>query len=124
MFESVEEVDQIESEPKSEDAKQVSKISNGAPQNGTSSPDSGLPSSRNFSVTSGHSDSLSTEDSGIHDPSLKAQPQLAVSKERFASLSGEEGKVTEEGETKSIEKLGVKNIVELRLTKCCLWMQS
>uniref|UniRef100_A0A8C1R6G7 Small G protein signaling modulator 1a n=1 Tax=Cyprinus carpio TaxID=7962 RepID=A0A8C1R6G7_CYPCA len=105
VFESIEEVDQIESEPKSEDAKQVSKISNGAPQNGISSPDSGLPSSRNFSITSGQSDSLSTEDSGIHDPSLKAQPQLAVSKERFASSSGEEGKVTEEGETESIEKL-------------------
>uniref|UniRef100_A0A672P686 Small G protein signaling modulator 1 n=1 Tax=Sinocyclocheilus grahami TaxID=75366 RepID=A0A672P686_SINGR len=87
VFESIEEVDQIESEPKSEDAKQVSKISNGTPQNGTSSPDSGLPSSRNFSITSGQSDSLSTEDSGIHDPSLKAQPQLAVSKERFASSS-------------------------------------
>ncbi|KAF4112788.1 small G protein signaling modulator 1 isoform X2 [Onychostoma macrolepis] len=108
VFESIEEVDQIESEPKSEDAKQVSKISNGTPQNGTSSPDSGLPSSRNFSVTSGQSDSLSTEDSGIHDPSLKAQPQLAVSKERFSSSSGEEGKVTEEGETKSIEKLGMR----------------
>ncbi|KAL1273919.1 hypothetical protein QQF64_026733, partial [Cirrhinus molitorella] len=80
VFESVEEVDQMESEPKSEDTKQVSKISNGTPQNGTSSPDSGHPSSRNFSVTSGHSDSLSTEDSGIHDPSLKGQPQLAVSK--------------------------------------------
>ncbi|XP_052413843.1 small G protein signaling modulator 1 isoform X6 [Carassius gibelio] len=97
VFESVEEVDQIESEPKCEDAKQVSKISNGTPQNGTSSPDSGLPSSRNFSITSGHSDSLSTEDSGIHDPSLKAQPQLAVSKERFASSSGE---VTEEEKSK------------------------
>ncbi|XP_016423515.1 small G protein signaling modulator 1 isoform X1 [Sinocyclocheilus rhinocerous] len=96
VFESIEEVDQIESEPKSEDAKQVSKISSGTPQNGTSSPDSGLPSSRNFSITSGQSDSLSTEDSGIHDPSLKAQLQLAVSKERFASSSGEEGKVTEE----------------------------
>uniref|UniRef100_A0A672T6A0 Small G protein signaling modulator 1-like n=1 Tax=Sinocyclocheilus grahami TaxID=75366 RepID=A0A672T6A0_SINGR len=108
VFESVEEVDQIESEPKSEDIKHVSKISNGTPQNGTSSPDSGHPSSRNFSVTSGQSDSLSTEDSGIHDPSLKAQLQLAVSKERFASSSGEEGKVTEEGETKSVEKLGVR----------------
>ncbi|RXN30851.1 small G signaling modulator 1 isoform X1 [Labeo rohita] len=52
VFESVEEVDQIESEPKGEDTKQVSKISNGTPQNETSSPDSGLPSSRNFSVTS------------------------------------------------------------------------
>ncbi|XP_052451637.1 small G protein signaling modulator 1 isoform X1 [Carassius gibelio] len=101
VFESVEEVDQIESEPKSEDMKQVSKISNGTPQNGTSSPDSGHPSSRNFSVTSGQSDSLSTEDSGIHDPSLKVQLQLAVSKERFESSSGEEGKLTEEVGTKS-----------------------
>uniref|UniRef100_A0A8C2GCT8 Small G protein signaling modulator 1a n=1 Tax=Cyprinus carpio TaxID=7962 RepID=A0A8C2GCT8_CYPCA len=115
VFESIEEVDQIESEPKSEDAKQVSKISNGAPQNGISSPDSGLPSSRNFSITSGQSDSLSTEDSGIHDPSLKAQPQLAVSKERFASSSGEEGKVTEEGETESIEKLGVREYSRIEL---------
>uniref|UniRef100_A0A671QD50 Small G protein signaling modulator 1-like n=1 Tax=Sinocyclocheilus anshuiensis TaxID=1608454 RepID=A0A671QD50_9TELE len=112
VFESIEEVDQIESEPKSEDAKQVSKISNGTPQNGTSSPDSGLPSSRNFSITSGQSDSLSTEDSGIHDPRLKAQSQLAVSKERFASSSGVEGKVTEEGETKSIEKLENEALTE------------
>uniref|UniRef100_A0A8C1LVG3 Small G protein signaling modulator 1a n=1 Tax=Cyprinus carpio TaxID=7962 RepID=A0A8C1LVG3_CYPCA len=107
-------VDQIESEPKSED-KQVSKISNGTPQNGTSSPDSGHPSSRNFSVTSGQSDSLSTEDSGIHDPSLKAQLQLAVSKERFESSSGEEGKLTEEGETKSVEKLGVREYSKIEL---------
>uniref|UniRef100_A0A672P396 Small G protein signaling modulator 1 n=1 Tax=Sinocyclocheilus grahami TaxID=75366 RepID=A0A672P396_SINGR len=104
VFESIEEVDQIESEPKSEDAKQVSKISNGTPQNGTSSPDSGLPSSRNFSITSGQSDSLSTEDSGIHDPSLKAQPQLAVSKERFASSSAiqEEPLVTKDHKVSDI----------------------
>uniref|UniRef100_A0A8C7PT55 Small G protein signaling modulator 1a n=1 Tax=Oncorhynchus mykiss TaxID=8022 RepID=A0A8C7PT55_ONCMY len=65
VFESVEEVDQIETEPKSKEAKQVPKIPNGgALPNGTSSPDSGHPSSRNFSVTSGLSDrSLSTEDS-------------------------------------------------------------
>uniref|UniRef100_A0A671SP87 Small G protein signaling modulator 1-like n=1 Tax=Sinocyclocheilus anshuiensis TaxID=1608454 RepID=A0A671SP87_9TELE len=117
VFESVEEVDQIESEPKSEDIKHVSKISNGTPQNGTSSPDSGHPSSRNFSVTSGQSDSLSTEDSGIHDPSLKAQLQLAVSKERFASSSGEEGKVTEEVETKSVEKLGVREYSKIEVNK-------
>ncbi|XP_049907701.1 small G protein signaling modulator 1 isoform X2 [Epinephelus moara] len=68
VFESVEEVDQIETEPKSEEAKQVPKIPNGALQNGTSSPDSGHPSSRNFSVTSGLSDgSLSTEDSAAPD---------------------------------------------------------
>ncbi|XP_056602523.1 small G protein signaling modulator 1 isoform X2 [Triplophysa dalaica] len=72
VFESVEEVDQFETEPKSEGVKQVPKISNGTSQNGTSSPDSGHPSSRNFSVTSGQSDSISTEDSGLHEPNLKA----------------------------------------------------
>uniref|UniRef100_A0A7N6FE42 Small G protein signaling modulator 1a n=1 Tax=Anabas testudineus TaxID=64144 RepID=A0A7N6FE42_ANATE len=66
VFESVEEVDQIETEPKNEEAKQVPKMPNGALQNETNSPDSGHPSSRNFSVTSGLSDgSLSTEDSTL-----------------------------------------------------------
>lgn len=61
-------MDQIETEPKNEEAKQVPKIPNGGLQNGTSSPDSGHPSSRNFSVTSGLSDgSLSTEDSAAPD---------------------------------------------------------
>ncbi|TNN34964.1 Small G protein signaling modulator 1 [Liparis tanakae] len=69
VFESVEEVDQIETEPKSEEAKQGPKIPNGALQNGIDSPDSGHPSSRNFSVTSGLSDgSLSTEDSAAPEP--------------------------------------------------------
>ncbi|KAF7661979.1 hypothetical protein LDENG_00248660 [Lucifuga dentata] len=72
VFESVEEVDQIETEPKNEDIKQVPKMPNGAHQNGTSSPDSGHPSSRNFSVTSGQSDgSLSTEDSAAPDVAPK-----------------------------------------------------
>lgn len=65
-------MEQIETEPRSDGVKQVPKISNGTSQNGTSSPDSGHPSSRNFSVTSGQSDSISTEDSGIHEPNLKA----------------------------------------------------
>ncbi|KAK6306665.1 hypothetical protein J4Q44_G00235900 [Coregonus suidteri] len=83
VFESVEEVDQIETEPKSEEAKQVPKIPNGgALPNGTSSPDSGHPSSRNFSVTSGLSErSLSTEDSTAPDTTPKnttsTPPQLA-----------------------------------------------
>lgn len=101
VFESIEEVDQIESELKSDDVKHLSKISNGTPQIGTSSPDSGHPSSRNFSVTSGQSDSLSTEDSGIHEPNLKAQPQLVVSK------------LTEEGETKEVEKQCEDNKIEV-----------
>ncbi|KAM3867524.1 small G protein signaling modulator 1 [Diretmus argenteus] len=72
VFESVEEVDPIETEPKNEEAKQVPKMPNGALQNETSSPDSGHPSSRNFSVTSGLSDgSLSTEDSVAPDTTPK-----------------------------------------------------
>ncbi|XP_028270637.1 small G protein signaling modulator 1 isoform X2 [Parambassis ranga] len=75
VFESVEEVDQIETEPKSEEAKQAPKMPNGALQNGTSSPDSGHPSSRNFSITSGLSDgSFSTEDSAA-----AAAPQASQS---------------------------------------------
>ncbi|XP_051515029.1 small G protein signaling modulator 1 isoform X2 [Myxocyprinus asiaticus] len=107
VFESVEEVDQIETEPKSDDIKQVPKISNGPPQNGISSPDSGHPSSRNFSVTSGQSDSLSTEDSGIHEPTLKAQPQQpstaqsptkpthTTDKSNRDTSVGKEGKISE-----------------------------
>lgn len=68
VFESIEEVEQIEMEPKNEEAKQGSKIANGAVQNGTTSPDSGHPSSRNFSVTSVLSEgSLSTEDNAVPD---------------------------------------------------------
>ncbi|XP_054630359.1 small G protein signaling modulator 1 isoform X2 [Dunckerocampus dactyliophorus] len=73
VFESVEEVEQIETESKSEGAKQVLKMSNGALQNEMTSPDSGHPSSRNFSVTSGVSDgSLSTEDSAA--PEVAQRP--------------------------------------------------
>uniref|UniRef100_A0A8C7X6I7 Small G protein signaling modulator 1a n=1 Tax=Oryzias sinensis TaxID=183150 RepID=A0A8C7X6I7_9TELE len=51
-------------EPKPEEAKQVPRMPNGALQNENSSPDSGHPSSRNFSITSGLSEgSFSTEDS-------------------------------------------------------------
>lgn len=80
MFESIEEVDQIETEPKCEEAKQVPKMPNGALQNDTSSPDSGHPSSRNFSVASGLSDgSLSTEDS----PAPEATPRSAAATQSF-----------------------------------------
>ncbi|CAJ1068790.1 small G protein signaling modulator 1 isoform X4 [Xyrichtys novacula] len=79
VFESIEEVDQIETEPKNEEAKQVPKMPNGAVQNGTSSPDSGHPSSRNFSVTSGLSDgSLSTEDSAAPDLSQRSSAVKSV----------------------------------------------
>uniref|UniRef100_A0A8D3DVQ8 Small G protein signaling modulator 1a n=1 Tax=Scophthalmus maximus TaxID=52904 RepID=A0A8D3DVQ8_SCOMX len=79
VFESIEEVDQIEMEPKTEEAKQVPKMPNGALQNGTCSPDSGHPSSRNFSVTSGLSDgSLSTEDTVAPDTTLRSAAVLSV----------------------------------------------
>ncbi|XP_018524154.1 small G protein signaling modulator 1 isoform X2 [Lates calcarifer] len=100
VFESVEEVDQIETEPKTEEAKQVPKMPNGALQNGTSSPDSGHPSSRNFSVTSGLSDgSLSTEDSAA------AVPQVSQSPAKPAGVEGEG--LTEE--THRQEKAEVKD---------------
>uniref|UniRef100_A0A4W5M5A9 Small G protein signaling modulator 1 n=1 Tax=Hucho hucho TaxID=62062 RepID=A0A4W5M5A9_9TELE len=80
VFESVEEVDQIETEPKSKEAKQVPKIPNGgALPNGTCSPDSGHPSSRNFSVTSGLSDrSLSTEDKVAESPSAIEMAKVSI----------------------------------------------
>ncbi|XP_042193327.1 small G protein signaling modulator 1, partial [Callorhinchus milii] len=65
VFESVEEPDgeMMEKEMRPDDEKQPSIIPNGAVPNGSSSPDSGHPSSRNFSVTSGYSEhSFSTED--------------------------------------------------------------
>uniref|UniRef100_A0A3B5AQI8 Small G protein signaling modulator 1-like n=1 Tax=Stegastes partitus TaxID=144197 RepID=A0A3B5AQI8_9TELE len=92
VFESVEEVDQIETEPKSEEAKQVPKMPNGALQNGTSSPDSGHPSSRNFSVTSGLSDgSFSTEDSAAPDttPRSAGVPQASQSSVKPAGGASE-----------------------------------
>uniref|UniRef100_A0A8D0AXF6 Small G protein signaling modulator 1 n=1 Tax=Sander lucioperca TaxID=283035 RepID=A0A8D0AXF6_SANLU len=91
VFESVEEVDQIETEPKSEEAKPVPKIPNGALQNGTSSPDSGHPSSRNFSVTSGLSDGSLTEDSTAPDtiPRSAAVPQAPQSPVKPAGVESE-----------------------------------
>lgn len=73
-------MDQIETEPKCEEAKQVPKMPNGAVQNDTISPDSGHPSSRNFSVASGLSDgSLSTEDSAAPE----ATPKSAAATQSF-----------------------------------------
>lgn len=72
VFGSVDEVDPIESEPKLKDEKPQPKIPNGALPNCTSSPDSGHPSSRNFSVTSGLSDcSPSTEDASTQENGSK-----------------------------------------------------
>ncbi|MCI4388051.1 hypothetical protein PGIGA_G00081110 [Pangasianodon gigas] len=72
VFGSVDEVDPIESEPKPKDEKPQPKIPNGTLPNCTSSPDSGHPSSRNFSVTSGLSDcSPSTEDASTQENGTK-----------------------------------------------------
>ncbi|XP_077099896.1 small G protein signaling modulator 1 [Siphateles boraxobius] len=69
VFGSVDEVDPIESEPKPKDEKPQPKIPNGTLPNCTSSPDSGHPSSRNFSVTSALSDgSPSTEETSTQEP--------------------------------------------------------
>uniref|UniRef100_A0A3Q1AY51 Small G protein signaling modulator 1a n=1 Tax=Amphiprion ocellaris TaxID=80972 RepID=A0A3Q1AY51_AMPOC len=107
VFESVEEVDQIETEPKSEEAKQVPKMPNGALQNGTSSPDSGHPSSRNFSVTSGLSDgSFSTEDSAATDttPRPAAVPQVSQSSVKPAGGATEQMDNQEKDEVKDKEE--------------------
>lgn len=92
MFESVEEVDQIEMEPKNGETKQVPKLPNGALQNGTSSPDSGHPSSRNFSITSGLSDgSFSTEDSAAQDTTPRPAAVPQVSQSSVKPAGGESG---------------------------------
>uniref|UniRef100_A0A3P8RDJ7 Small G protein signaling modulator 1a n=1 Tax=Astatotilapia calliptera TaxID=8154 RepID=A0A3P8RDJ7_ASTCA len=113
VFESVEEVDQIEMEPKNGETKQVPKLPNGALQNGTSSPDSGHPSSRNFSITSGLSDgSFSTEDSAAQDttPRPAAVPQASQSSVKPAGGESEgqslekDGQVQGEVKDKRVEK--------------------
>ncbi|XP_017307063.1 small G protein signaling modulator 1 isoform X1 [Ictalurus punctatus] len=70
VFESVDEVEQFDAEPKGDEVKLLPKDSNGS--------DSGHPSSRNFSVTSGLSDSLSTDDSGAQDMNNKTSTQCIV----------------------------------------------
>ncbi|KAG7480872.1 hypothetical protein MATL_G00060960 [Megalops atlanticus] len=128
VFESVEEVDQIEMEPKSDEAKQAPKIPNGAVPNGTTSPDSGHPSSRNFSITSGLSDrSLSTEDSAAPEATAKTiasqqppaqpgpvkteqpadvppSPSLSRSAEPPSLPNGKEVQITAEKDTESSER--------------------
>lgn len=66
----MDEVEQIDAEPKGDEVKLLPKVSN--------SSDSGHPSSRNFSVTSGLSDSLSTEDRGAQEMSTKTSTQDSV----------------------------------------------
>ncbi|XP_068019358.1 small G protein signaling modulator 1 [Melanerpes formicivorus] len=75
VFESVDEVEQAEGDTQLEDGKQ-SKLPNGTVPNGTCSPDSGHPSSQNFSITSGFSErSFSNEDSAMETNKSSASSQ-------------------------------------------------
>ncbi|RMC05843.1 hypothetical protein DUI87_17386 [Hirundo rustica rustica] len=75
VFESVDEVEQAEVDSQLEDGKQ-SKIPNGTVPNGTCSPDSGHPSSQNFSITSGFSErSFSNEDSALETTKSSSSSQ-------------------------------------------------
>ncbi|MGH0168308.1 UNVERIFIED_CONTAM: hypothetical protein FKN15_054046 [Acipenser sinensis] len=114
VFESAEEVEQMETEVRAEESVKAAKRPNGAVPNGTCSPDSGHPSSRNFSITSGFSDrSFSTEDSGAGTESAaktsgqqppqaptKPQQQEGASPSKKTPVQGTEdadrGQVTEE----------------------------
>uniref|UniRef100_A0A087Y1N1 Small G protein signaling modulator 1 n=1 Tax=Poecilia formosa TaxID=48698 RepID=A0A087Y1N1_POEFO len=105
VFESVEEQDQTESESKTEEAKQLPKMPNGAVQNESSSPDSGHPSSRNFSVTSGLSDgSFSTEDSSAPDASQRSTAVPLMSQSSAKAAAGEAEALTVESQVASEEK--------------------
>uniref|UniRef100_A0A8C5UIK0 Small G protein signaling modulator 1 n=1 Tax=Malurus cyaneus samueli TaxID=2593467 RepID=A0A8C5UIK0_9PASS len=75
VFESVDEVEQTEVDAQLEDGKQ-SKVPNGTVPNGTCSPDSGHPSSQNFSITSGFSErSFSNEDSALETTKSSSSSQ-------------------------------------------------
>ncbi|XP_072736028.1 small G protein signaling modulator 1 isoform X1 [Ciconia boyciana] len=75
VFESVDEVEQTEADAQLEDGKQ-SKIPNGTVPNGMCSPDSGHPSSQNFSIASGFSErSFSNEDSALETNKSSASSQ-------------------------------------------------
>ncbi|XP_026799678.3 small G protein signaling modulator 1 isoform X2 [Pangasianodon hypophthalmus] len=112
VFGSVDEVDPIESEPKPKDEKPQPKIPNGTLPNCTSSPDSGHPSSRNFSVTSGLSDcSPSTEDASTQEngTKIKLPEPSAVASEVTVDLptnSSLEDKLKEEPAEQSSQALG------------------
>ncbi|XP_049661938.1 small G protein signaling modulator 1 isoform X2 [Accipiter gentilis] len=78
VFESVDEVEQTEADVQLEDGKQ-SKIPNGMVPNGMCSPDSGHPSSQNFSIASGFSErSFSNEDSALETNKSSASSQGKV----------------------------------------------
>ncbi|KAA0704311.1 Small G protein signaling modulator 1 RUN and TBC1 domain-containing protein 2 [Triplophysa tibetana] len=100
VFGSVDEVDPIESEPKPKDEKPQPKIPNGTLPNCTSSPDSGHPSSRNFSVTSALSDSSPcTEETSAPEsgPKTPREPPTAEPKSHIPSGSNPDKKQRENG---------------------------
>ncbi|KAI2660188.1 Small G protein signaling modulator 1 [Labeo rohita] len=91
VFGSVDEVDPIESEPKPKDEKPQPKIPNGTLPNCTSSPDSGHPSSRNFSVTSALSDcSPSTEETSTQESGPKTAAREPASGDQTDEKTKEE----------------------------------
>ncbi|XP_043924424.1 small G protein signaling modulator 1 [Protopterus annectens] len=102
VFESVEETEQPEMEEKNEGLKQATKIPNGILPNGTCSPDSGHPSSRNFSITSVYSEhSFSTDDTVSMDTAknhlhLQMKQRDAASRKRKGSDDVSIYKSTEE----------------------------
>ncbi|XP_028312686.1 small G protein signaling modulator 1-like [Gouania willdenowi] len=115
VFESVEEVEPIETEPKSAEAKQAPRIPNGAVQNETNSPDSGHPSSRNFSVASGVSDgSFSAEDSATADMSSRSAAFPPASQSVVKPAGGEKEGVRDgvdsqgKGEVKDEQEEGIR----------------
>uniref|UniRef100_A0A673LFN9 Small G protein signaling modulator 1-like n=1 Tax=Sinocyclocheilus rhinocerous TaxID=307959 RepID=A0A673LFN9_9TELE len=86
VFGSVDEVDPIESEPKPKDEKLQPKIPNGALPNCTSSPDSGHPSSRNFSITESESESCGPITSlSKQSPDMSDDSPSALEMEEIAS---------------------------------------
>ncbi|XP_021078347.1 small G protein signaling modulator 1 isoform X2 [Mus pahari] len=109
VFESVDEVEQTEAEGRSEE--KHPKIPNGNPANGTCSPDSGHPSSHNFSSgLSEHSEpSLSTEDSV-----LDAQRSLpAVFRPGDSSVEdGQSSEATTSRDEAPREELAVQDSLE------------
>ncbi|KAK3514908.1 hypothetical protein QTP70_034958, partial [Hemibagrus guttatus] len=82
VFESVDEVEQIDTEPKGNEVKLLPKVSNGS--------DSGHPSSRNISVASGLSDSSTTEDSGVQEMSTKTSTLENVTQDQKEEKSKKE----------------------------------
>ncbi|XP_073770421.1 small G protein signaling modulator 1 isoform X1 [Danio rerio] len=106
VFGSVDEVDPIESEPKPKDEKPQPKIPNGALPNCTSSPDSGHPSSRNFSVTSAMSDcspsteETSTQESKGNQPDIEEKPKEEQPENSSTTQNTDKAAITTQNKSK------------------------